>query len=86
MMVEMRWRVTWRRTTVPHLASTPRIALRTWLDTILTWSTLLLTGRSDYHNMMHIVVNTIDNRFIAGEQGAFHMCQSMGACRPVPKM
>merc|ERR1712203_501767 len=30
----------------PHLASTPRIALRTWLDTILTWSTLLLTGSS----------------------------------------
>ena len=22
-------------------------------------------------------------RFIAGEQGALHMCQSMGACRPV---
>ena len=42
-----------------------------------------MTGRSDYHNMLHIVVNTIDNRFIAGEQGAFHMCQSMGACRPV---
>ena len=86
MMAETRWRVTWRRTTVPHLASTPRIALRTWLDTILTWSTLWLTGRSAYPNMVHTYVNTIDNRFIAGEQGALHMCQSLGACRPVPKM
>merc|ERR1712079_843000 len=28
------------------------------------------------------MVNAVVDRFIAGEQGAFHMCQSMGACRP----
>merc|ERR1719458_1677285 len=32
------------------------------------------------------MVNAVVNRFIAGEQGAVHMCQSMGACRPVPKI
>merc|ERR1719266_2086468 len=32
------------------------------------------------------MVNAVVDRFIAGEQGAFHMCQSMGACRPVPKI
>merc|ERR1711988_486922 len=29
------------------------------------------------------MVNAVVDRFIAGEQGALHMCQSMGACRPV---
>merc|ERR1711936_448474 len=32
------------------------------------------------------MVNAVVDRFIAGEQGALHMCQSMGACRPVPKI
>merc|ERR1719352_2037687 len=32
------------------------------------------------------MVNAVVDRFIAGEQGAVHMCQSMGACRPVPKI
>lgn len=32
------------------------------------------------------MVAAVVDRFIAGEQGSQHMCQSMGACRPNPKM
>merc|ERR1712004_712389 len=40
------WQATWQRTTAPLWENMHRIALRTWPDTTLTWSTLSLTGSS----------------------------------------